>query len=90
MPGMSGLQFALRFRELLGCGGVPLVAITGHERPRLQAREVGIDHYLLKPADLRFLRELLGRLTASTARSRSGAEPRRPREDYRAEPCATA
>jgi hypothetical protein len=65
------------------------VAITGHERLRLQAHEVGIDHYLLKTTDLGFLQELLGRLTASTARSRSQAEPRRPRKDRRAEPYAT-
>ena len=88
MPRMSGLQFALRFRELPGCGAIPLVAITGHERLTLQAREVGIDHYLLKPVDFSFLQELLGRLTASTAQSRSRAEPR-PRKDRRAAPYAT-
>ena len=79
MPGMSGLQFALRFRELPGCGSAPLVAVTGHDLFTLQAREVGIDHYLLKPVlDLSVLKRLLERLTASTEPLCLRAEPRRP------------
>ena len=36
-------------------------AVTGHEALVLQAREVGIDYFLVKPVDLSLLRELLGR-----------------------------
>jgi CheY-like chemotaxis protein len=66
LPRMTGLQFALRFRDVPGCEGTPIVAVTGHHTLTLQAREMGIDHYLLKPVDLGFLQELLGRLTATT------------------------
>ena len=81
MPRMSGLQFAIRFRELPGCESTPLVAITGHQTLTLQAREVGIDYYLLKPIlDLSVLKRLLERLTASTEPLCLRAEPRRPRK----------
>jgi CheY-like chemotaxis protein len=76
MPGMTGLQFALRLRDVPGCGATPVVAVTGHPGLTPQAREVGIDHYLLKPVmDLGLLRELLGRLTGSTEPPSSRTAP---------------
>ena len=87
MPRMDGFQVALRLRGLPACGATPVVAVTGHEALVLQAREVGIDHYLVKPVDLNLLQELLGRLTVSTEPSRSRAEPRRLRKERRAERC---
>ena len=75
MPGMTGFQLALRLRDLPGCGATPLVAVTGHAALKLQAREVGIDHYLLKPVlDFCFLRELLGRVIAIAELSHSQAQ----------------
>jgi CheY-like chemotaxis protein len=83
MPGMSGLQFALRLRDLPGCEATPLVAVTGYQALTLQAREVGIDHYLLKPIlDLSVLKGLLGQLTASAEPSRPRAKPRRPLQAF--------
>lgn len=79
MPGMNGLEFAIRFRDLPGCEATPLVAVTGHTGLMPHAREVGIDHYLLKPIlDLGVLNRLLGRLTVSTKPFCPPAEPRRP------------
>lgn len=77
MPRMSGLQFALRFRNLSGCEATPIVAVTAHHTLTLQTREVGIDYCLLKTVDFSILRELLRQLTASIE-ARVRAEPRRP------------
>ena len=91
MPRMTGLQFALRFRDVPGCEDTPIVAVTGHHTLRLQAREMGIDHYLLKPImDMSHLQELLGRLTATPEPLRLPAGLRRPRTERRLERCATA
>ena len=79
MPGMTGLQFALRFRSLPECEATPIVAVTGHHTLTLQAREMGIDHYLLKPIlDLSAFQQLLARLTERSEPSRPRSEPRRP------------
>jgi CheY-like chemotaxis protein len=73
MPGMSGFQFTLRLRDLTRCRTTPVVAVTGHAGLTLRAREVGIDHYLLKPiSDLSRLKELLGQLTTSQRSARDG------------------
>ena len=62
MPRMTGLQFALRFRDVPGCEGTPIVAVTGHHTPTPQAQEMGIDHYLLKVVDSGILQVRFGRL----------------------------
>lgn len=61
MPSMDGFEFARRFREPPGRESVPIVAISGYTGLAYHAcaREVGIQHYLPKPADLTRLRELL-------------------------------
>ncbi len=71
MPGMGGFEFAERFRQLRGCAGRPVVAVTGYATPAsyARARDLGIEHYLLKPADLDTLKELLARL------ARRGQDP---------------
>jgi CheY-like chemotaxis protein len=79
MPRMSGLQFAVRFRDVPGCEATPVVALTGHHTLALQAREAGIDHYLLKTCDFGVLKDLLGRLTARTEPSPPRATTRPPR-----------
>lgn len=64
MPRVDGFAFAERFRRLPGSAAALVVALTGHtaEACRARGRAVGIDHYLLKPADLGLLRGLLAGL----------------------------
>ncbi|AWM37798.1 DNA-binding response regulator MtrA [Gemmata obscuriglobus] len=77
MPRMDGLQFARAFRALKGCGGVPVVALSG-SAPPAGARAAGIDHFLLKPVLPNRLRALLVALTRRAARPRLPARERRP------------
>ena len=53
LPGMSGYEVARRLRGSSALNGVTLVAVSGygHEENRRRAREVGFDHYLVKPID---------------------------------------
>ena len=83
MAPMDGFEFAARLRRLPGCGGTPLVAVTGHagQAYRDRARAAGVGHYLLKPAEPALVRALLARLapghvpaTARAARRRLVAE----------------
>ena len=69
MPPMSGFQFAGLFRELPNCGTIPIIALSGYfsQSFRLKATEVGIKHYLLKPADPEYLKDLLARTIEATA-----------------------
>jgi CheY-like chemotaxis protein len=66
MASMDGFEFALQLRRLPGCGGTPLVAVTGHtsQSYRDRARAAGVGHYLLKPAEPAVVQALLARLTA--------------------------
>jgi CheY-like chemotaxis protein len=61
MPRMDGFQFAGLFRELPRSDSIPIIVVSGYSGAAYyaRAREVGIDHYLLKPADPGRLRELL-------------------------------
>jgi chemosensory pili system protein ChpA (sensor histidine kinase/response regulator) len=69
MPLMDGFEFAGMFQELPDCGSVPLLALSGYSSQayRLRAHEVGIRHYLLKPADPEYLKNLLAREIVITA-----------------------
>jgi DNA-binding response OmpR family regulator len=60
LPGMDGYQVASGLRQLLA-DTVVIIAISGYgqEEDRRRGRETGIDHHLLKPADLRALLSLL-------------------------------
>jgi len=68
MPCMDGFQFTRLFRELPGCGSIPIIAVTGHCRQayRSRASEAGISKYLLKPADPKCLQNLLARAIVTT------------------------
>jgi CheY-like chemotaxis protein len=68
MPCMDGFQFTRLFRELPGCGSIPIIAVTGHYRQayRSRASEAGISEYLLKPADPKCLEDLLARTIVTT------------------------
>ena len=64
MPGMDGYEVARCIRSLYPQRRTAIVALTGwgQEKDRRQAREAGIDHHLIKPADIDALRSLLASL----------------------------
>ena len=53
LPGLNGFEVARRLRGQPGLEKTLLIALTGYgsEEERLQGREAGFDHYLVKPAD---------------------------------------
>jgi CheY-like chemotaxis protein len=63
MPGMDGLEVAHRLRLDLGLKQALLIALTGYggEDDRRRSREAGFNAHLVKPADVRVLRNLLAR-----------------------------
>jgi CheY-like chemotaxis protein len=63
MPRMNGFRFTELLREVPGCRSVSIIAISGYTSLdfRARARNVGIRHYLLKPADPECLKDLLER-----------------------------
>lgn len=63
LPGMDGFEVARHLRLDPSMRDTLIIAITGlaREEHRKLALEVGIDHYLVKPADPRFLESLLRR-----------------------------
>ncbi len=69
MPRMDGFRFTGLFRKLAGCEQVPIIVVSGYSTPAYQARarEIGISHYLLKPADPARLKDLLAREIEATA-----------------------
>ncbi|MET3497813.1 hybrid sensor histidine kinase/response regulator [Variovorax boronicumulans] len=64
MPGMNGYEVAKAIHRLFPVAPPTLVALTGwgQEDDRRRSREAGIDHHLVKPADLEALQRLLGTL----------------------------
>jgi PAS domain S-box-containing protein len=64
LPAMDGYEVARRLRGSSALNGVTLVAISGygHEENRRRAREVGFDHYLVKPIDAAELINIIDRL----------------------------
>jgi CheY-like chemotaxis protein len=78
LPRMGGCEFARLLRALPGCAECVLVALTGHTTAacRALARAAGVDHYLLKPADLDRLRELLERVVPQRGLVQTGRRPR--------------
>ena len=79
MPRMDGFGVAERFRQLPGAAAALVVAVTGHAAEACRARErgVGIDHYLLKPADPGVLRGLLAGLAGLVELARPRVAVRR-------------
>ena len=63
LPGMDGFEVARQLRAEADFRDVLIIAVTGFasDEDRQRSREVGIDHYLVKPADPAFIESLLGR-----------------------------
>lgn len=61
LPGLDGYETARRLRKKHPPETVSLVALTGYgdEETHRRCREVGFDHYLLKPGDLSVITRLL-------------------------------
>src|SRR5215469_9328123 len=53
MPDLDGATFIRRFREVPGCGDVPVIVVTAYEDRdlRYKALEAGATDYLLSPVD---------------------------------------
>jgi CheY-like chemotaxis protein len=68
LPEVDGFEVARQIRQLPGGGAIMLVAATGYDSRavRLAAGEVGFDHFLTKPFDLRTLRAILTAWDART------------------------
>jgi DNA-binding response OmpR family regulator len=62
LPDLSGYDVARTLRERMPGAPMRIVALTGWGQPeaRERALEAGFDFHLVKPADLRKLREVLG------------------------------
>lgn len=85
MAPIDGFTFAAQLRELPGCERTAVVAISGHtsEAHQARCRDLGINHYLFKPADLSVLQALLTLLTLEPKPTGSRTENRRRREQRR-------
>jgi len=79
MPGMNGYEVARRLRTERKLGATWLVALTGwgQEQDRLNSKEAGFDHHLVKPADVPALESVL-RACASAPRSSGSLRAERP------------
>ena len=64
LPGMSGLEVARHLRREPKGSKLLVVAVTGYDQAedRLQSKEAGFDHHLVKPVSPQALEELLGHL----------------------------
>jgi len=72
MPGMSGYGIAREIRERYGDLSPLLVAMSGvwtSASDRLAGKELGFDHYLVKPADPKHLLALLEPLRSGQSKS---------------------
>lgn len=61
MPGMDGYEAARRMRELPGSKEILIIAVTGwgQDSAKLQARDAGFDHHLVKPVEFEQIRRFL-------------------------------
>jgi signal transduction histidine kinase/ActR/RegA family two-component response regulator len=68
LPDMDGYELARRLRSQPESAGATLVALTGYgqSQDRKEAEQAGFDHYLVKPADLDQVNDVL----AEAARAR--------------------
>jgi CheY-like chemotaxis protein len=66
LPDMDGYELARRLRAQPESAGATLVALTGYgqNQDREEAQQAGFDHYLVKPADLNEVNEVLARAEA--------------------------
>jgi PAS domain S-box-containing protein len=67
LPDMDGYELARRLRAQPESAHATLVALTGYgqRQDREQAHDAGFDHYLVKPADLGEVAEVLARAKAA-------------------------
>lgn len=65
MPVMNGYELAAQIRASEAFAGVVLIALTGWGHPRELDTQMctGFDHYLVKPASVHMLEQILGSLT---------------------------
>ena len=63
LPGIDGYEVAQRLRAKPEFKETQLIAMTGYGQPedRRRSREAGIDHHLVKPVKIDFVRALLAR-----------------------------
>lgn len=62
LPDMDGYEVARRIRALPDQGATLVVALSGYGKPANERRgKTAIDHYLVKPADIRVLTSLISR-----------------------------
>jgi len=66
LPDMDGYELARRLRAQPENAGATLVALTGYgqSQDRQEARRAGFDHYLVKPADLNEVNDVLAQAEA--------------------------
>jgi PAS domain S-box-containing protein len=66
LPDMDGFELARRLRAQPESAGATLVALTGYgqHQDREEAHQAGFDHYLVKPADLGQVNEVLAEAQA--------------------------
>ena len=66
LPDMDGYELARRLRAQPENAGATLVALTGYgqNQDRAAARQAGFDHYLVKPADLNEVNDVLAQAEA--------------------------
>jgi signal transduction histidine kinase len=69
MPGIDGYETARRIRAQFPAHAPTIVALSGwgQEEDRVRAREAGIDHHLIKPAEIGALQALLRSLEPEAA-----------------------
>jgi PAS domain S-box-containing protein len=69
LPGMDGHEVCRRVRRLPGGDAIRIVAVTGwgREEDRVQSREAGFDHHLVKPLDFAELASLMDPCPAEPA-----------------------
>ena len=62
LPGVDGFGVAKQLRAEPALRGLRIIAVTayGSDDARARAQEAGIDQYLVKPVEPRFLESLLG------------------------------
>jgi CheY-like chemotaxis protein len=77
MPKVDGFELAAFLQAIPGAERLVLIAVTGltEKQYRERAREVGIQHYFLKPCNLAALRAVIDRAARRTA-ARSYRRPK--------------
>jgi CheY-like chemotaxis protein len=61
LPGLDGFSVAEQLRQLSGCRGIAIIAISGHTHSASDSRAAaaGIDRFLTKPIKIAHLQALL-------------------------------